>query len=62
MGMNGIGGLIVFVLDVWAIVQIINSDVPTNQKILWVLLVVILPLIGFIIWLFAGPGSKKIGS
>lgn len=52
---SGIGGLIIFVLDIWAIVSIIGSSVSTGKKVLWILLVVLLPILGFIIWFFAGP-------
>lgn len=55
---GGIGGLILLVLDIWAIVSIIGSGASTGSKVLWVLLVVILPLVGFIIWLLAGPKSS----
>lgn len=51
----GIGGLIVLVLDVWAIFAILTSAAPTANKVLWILLVLILPVIGFILWLIAGP-------
>ena len=57
--MQTIGGLIVFVLAIWAIVSIINSSVETGTKVLWILLVLILPVIGFIIWFFAGPRPNK---
>lgn len=53
--LQSIGGLIVFVLDIWAIVSILNSSAETGTKVMWILLVVILPIIGFIIWYFAGP-------
>lgn len=59
MGMNGLLGLVIFVLDIWAIASIFNSNVDTGQKVLWIALVVILPLIGFIIWYFAGPKPAK---
>ena len=52
-----IGGLILFGLGIWAIVSILNSNVETGAKVLWILLVLVLPLIGFIIWYFAGPKS-----
>lgn len=55
---EGIGGLIVLVLDIWALVSIINSRVSTGTKVLWSLLVLVLPIIGFIIWYFAGPRSQ----
>ncbi|MBI6629417.1 PLD nuclease N-terminal domain-containing protein [Pontibaca salina] len=51
----GIGGLVVLALDIWAIVSIIGSRASTGAKVLWTLLVLILPLVGFIIWLLAGP-------
>jgi len=50
-----IGGLILFGLAVWAIVNIINSSAETGTKVLWILLVLILPIIGFVAWFFAGP-------
>jgi hypothetical protein len=52
---GGLGGLIVLVLDIWAIVSIIGSNASTGKKVLWTLLVVVLPVLGFIIWLIAGP-------
>ncbi len=51
----GIGGFILLVLNVWAIVSIVTSAAGTGAKVLWTLLVLILPLAGFIIWFFAGP-------
>ena len=56
---GGLGGLIVLVLDIWALVNIIGSGATTGKKVLWSLLVIILPIIGFIIWLIAGPRSAS---
>lgn len=56
--LSGLGGLIILALDIWAIVSIIGSGTSTGKKVLWVLLVLILPLVGFIIWLLAGPRSE----
>ena len=55
--LSGIGGFILLVLDIWAIVSIIGSGASTGKKVLWVVLVVLLPLLGFLIWLLAGPKS-----
>ncbi|MEX6503312.1 PLDc N-terminal domain-containing protein [Pseudomonas zhanjiangensis] len=52
---NGLIGLIVLVLDIWAIVNIVKSATDTGTKVLWVLLVLFLPVIGLIIWALAGP-------
>ena len=56
---SGIGGLIILALDIWAIVSIVGPRASTGSKVLWVLLVLILPVLGFIIWLFAGPRSTR---
>jgi hypothetical protein len=47
----------VLVLDIWALVSIVGSNASTGSKVLWCLLVILLPLIGFLIWLVAGPRS-----
>jgi hypothetical protein len=51
-------GIIVLILDIWAIVNVIGSSASTGAKVLWVLLIIILPVVGFIIWYFAGPRSR----
>jgi Phospholipase_D-nuclease N-terminal len=56
---NGFWGLIVLVADIWAIVNILQSGVSTGKKVLWTLLVILLPVLGFIIWFFAGPKTRK---
>lgn len=56
----GIGGFILLVLNVWAIVSIISSGASTGSKVLWTLVVLILPLLGFIAWLVAGPKSNRV--
>lgn len=55
--MGTILSLIILVLDILAIIKIIQSGAGTGEKILWVLLVVVLPLLGLIIWALLGPGS-----
>lgn len=55
--MGKIIGLIILILDILAILKIVQSGAGTGEKILWILLVVILPLVGLIIWALLGPGS-----
>ncbi|MGE5535902.1 MAG: PLD nuclease N-terminal domain-containing protein, partial [Acidobacteriota bacterium] len=43
----GIGGLIVLALDIWAIASIVQSGAPSGTKVVWILVIVLLPLIGF---------------
>ena len=53
--MEYIIGLLGLVLWIWAVLKIIGSSASGLSKILWILLVLVLPVIGFIIWFFAGP-------
>jgi len=52
---TGIGGIILLIVDLWAIISILGSAAGTGGKLLWLLLVLLLPLLGFIIWLLFGP-------
>lgn len=58
LSLSGFGGLLILALDIWALVSIVGSSASTGRKVLWVLLVFFLPLIGFLIWLIAGPRSS----
>lgn len=52
---KGIIGLIILILDIWAILQVFKSSAATGAKILWTVLIVVLPVVGLIIWYFMGP-------
>lgn len=52
---GGLLGLIILVLDVYAIVKIVNSGATTGAKVLWIVLILLLPLLGLIIWALLGP-------
>jgi hypothetical protein len=58
MEITGIGGLIILIADIYAIVMILQSSEQSIKKLMWALVVVLLPLIGLIIWYVAGPGKK----
>ena len=55
----GIVGFIVLVLNIYALVKIWTSGATGGSKIIWTLLILILPVIGFIIWFFAGPKGSS---
>ena len=52
--MSGILGLIVLVLDIVAIIDVLQSLTDTGKKILWILLIVLLPVIGMILYFLIG--------
>ncbi len=56
---TGLGGILVLVLDLWALISVLGARVSTGQKLLWVLLILLLPLLGFFVWLLAGPRSSS---
>ena len=47
---GGIFGLIIFVLDVIAIIDCAKRSVDTSKKILWIVLITLLPVIGLILY------------
>ena len=51
-------GLVILVLDIIAIVSILKSGADTGTKLLWVILVILLPVIGMILYFLMGPGRK----
>jgi hypothetical protein len=54
-GHSSLWSILLLVADIWAIVNIFQSGASTERKVLWTVLVILLPLLGFIIWLIAGP-------
>ena len=56
---TGFFGFLVLVADVWAIVNIMGSGRRTGDKVLWTVIILLLPVIGWIIWLAAGPRANK---
>ena len=56
---GGLLGLLILIADIWAIVNIFQSPASTGSKVLWTVLVLLLPVLGLIIWFFAGPRTGK---
>jgi len=52
---GGILGLLILIADVWAIVSIAQSGASTGKKVLWIVLVLLLPVLGLILWFLLGP-------
>lgn len=56
---GGIFGLLILILDIWAIISIVRSASTGGKKVLWVLLIVLLPVLGLIIWGIMGPRGNR---
>jgi hypothetical protein len=56
---GGLFGLLVLIADVWALVNVLGSSDSTGKKVVWIVLILVLPLLGWLIWLLAGPRAAK---
>ena len=56
---GGIFGLIVLAADIWAIVNVFQSAASTGKKVLWILVILVLPILGLLLWLLFGPRSGR---
>ena len=52
---TGLLGLIVLVFNVYAIVKIVQSRAGTGAKVGWIVVILLLPLLGLILWFLLGP-------
>ncbi|MFP5464743.1 MAG: PLDc N-terminal domain-containing protein [Gammaproteobacteria bacterium] len=55
---GGLLGLIILIADVWAVINVVQSGAGTGAKVGWVVLILLLPVVGLLIWLVAGPRGR----
>jgi Phospholipase_D-nuclease N-terminal len=48
--MGRIGALLIFVLDIMAIWDVLQSNRETEKKVLWILAIILLPILGPLAW------------
>jgi hypothetical protein len=53
-------GLAILVLDIIALVSLLKSTAVTGTKILWALLIILLPVLGMILYFLMGPGRRRV--
>jgi hypothetical protein len=58
VGYGGLLGVLILIGDIWALINILQSSVENGKKLLWVVVVVLLPLVGLILWFFLGPRNR----
>lgn len=58
-GYGGVWGILVLIADIWAIINTVQSGASTERKVLWTVVVILLPVLGFIGWLIAGPRTGR---
>ncbi len=55
---NAFGGLLSLVwlvIVIWAIVKVAKSGASSLAKVIWIIVLIIFPLVGLIIWFLFGP-------
>jgi hypothetical protein len=58
-GCNGLWGLLVLAGDIWAVINIVQSSASNERKLIWTLVVVLLPLLGLVLWYFLEPRDGR---
>ncbi|WP_373083704.1 PLD nuclease N-terminal domain-containing protein [Zhongshania sp.] len=56
---TGVLGFLIFIADIWAILNIVQSKESSVTKLLWIVLILFLPVLGLAIWWFAGPRDPR---
>lgn len=56
---RGIFGILLLIAVVYAVINIAQSNADTGKKALWIVLVLLLPLLGVILWFFLGPKGGR---
>lgn len=54
-GYGGILGILILIADIYAIVRIAQSGAEPLWKAIWIVIVLLLPVLGLILWFFFGP-------
>jgi hypothetical protein len=55
--MHLIIGLVVLVLDIIAILDCLKRPMETGKKALWIILIIVLPVVGMILYFLLGRGK-----
>ncbi len=57
--LSSVFGVLILIADIWAIVNVFQSSASTGKKVLWIVLILLLPVVGLILWLLLGPRSGR---
>jgi Phospholipase_D-nuclease N-terminal len=52
-------GLLVLIFDIYAILNVARSTSASMVRVIWIALILIAPIVGFILWLFFGPREER---
>jgi heme/copper-type cytochrome/quinol oxidase subunit 2 len=52
-------GLLIFIADIWAILNIAQSSSENLKKAIWIAIIVFLPVLGLVLWFLFGPRGGR---
>jgi Phospholipase_D-nuclease N-terminal len=55
---GGIVGLLILAADIWAILNVFQSGASNGTKVVWTLVILVLPLLGLALWFLFGPRGR----
>ncbi len=55
----GLIGLLIFIADIWAILNIAQSSSENLKKAIWIVIIVFLPVLGLVLWFLFGPRGGR---
>jgi len=47
-------GIIILILDIVAIIDCVKGQKPTGHKVLWIILILVLPILGLVLYYLVG--------
>jgi hypothetical protein len=54
----GLAGLLIFVLDIYVLYLIVTSSADVGMKLVWAIVVLLLPILGPILYLVIARGER----
>ena len=54
----GLAGLLIFILDIYVLYLIFTSSADLGIKLVWAIVVLLLPLLGPVLYLVLGRGAR----
>jgi hypothetical protein len=57
--LSGIMGLILLFAVIYAVIQVLTSNIDNGPKALWVAGILFFPFLGVLAWFFFGPETPK---
>jgi hypothetical protein len=56
---GGLVGLLLLIANLWAILNVATSPRSILAKAIWIMLILVLPIVGLLLWLAIGPRARN---